>query len=140
MKYLSNFSIKHILARLFACIVIILATYNPLGYSVYHWFSVDFFADFKIKIFLSIAGAISYYFIFRVIYSNHGILGIATLLLMTALSIFELYHQSFQLNASNTAFILLAEIVFAVYLGIALSTPHIVTRLSGQAQKRILTG
>lgn len=136
----SYFGRNHLLIRIIGCITMVLVTYNPSGNSIYHWFVADLFSDFKIKLLLIIIFGIALYFMIRIIYSNNGMFGVGLLLSMIALSIYELHYRSIEWSLGQITFIFLAEIVFAIYLALALSVPHIVTRLSGQTQKRFIGG
>lgn len=140
IKKFNYFGLAHLLIRIIACTTMVLAIYNPSENSIYHWFIEDLFADFKIKILLITLGFISVFFMARIIYSNNGAFGVLLLFSMIAISIYELHHRVVEWSLGQVAFIFLAEIVFAIYLALALSIPHIVTRLSGQTQKRFIGG
>lgn len=140
MNKFNYFGLNHLLIRIIACVAMVIITYNPYENSIYHWFVSDFFSDFKIKILLITTGSVALYFMIRVIYSNNGVLGVALLLTMIGLSIYELHYRTSEWSLGQITFIFLAEIIFAIYLALALSVPHIVTRLSGQTQKRFIGG
>lgn len=140
MKKFNYFGLSHLIIRIIACIAIVLIAYNPSGNSIYHWFIEDLFADFKIKVLLIMLGLISIFFMARIIYSNNGVFGVLLLFSIIAISIYELHYRVVEWDLGQVAFIFLAEIIFAIYLALALSVPHIVTRLSGQTQKRFIGG
>jgi hypothetical protein len=115
---------------------LVLLTYNPFGHSFYHWItgpSEDFFST---KLLVGVGLFSAYMVLGWIIASQIGRVGIATGLLLLALSILEALRQT----EGATPVLRRFAVMFCVgtVLAIGLTWPHISVNLSGTINKRYL--
>lgn len=134
-----HFGIRGFVVRLFLCTVVVFVSYNPLEMSLYHWVTSDFYTDLVVKFLISVLMIIIYSFMVIVIYTTLEWIGVLIGSVMTAIVMHEVHAGGIDWTGREHLLVLTNQAVLAVALAVAFSTPHIVSRLSGQAQKRYLT-
>jgi hypothetical protein len=131
-----------LIARFLFSLGLVFATYNPTGYSFYHWIA-DFGAGPpSAKAVVALALVMIYYAIFRVVFSafrRSGMImgGLAALLFATELARIAARWRS---HPSWDFYVLLSEYVtlcgVAIVIALGVSWSHLMERLTGQLQKR----
>ena len=131
-----------LVARFLFSLALVFATYNPTGYSVYHWVA-DFGAGPpSVKAAVTLALVMVYYAMFRVVFSalrRSGMImgGLAALLFATELARILAEWRS---HPTWDFYFLLAQYVtlcgIAIVIALGVSWSHLIERLTGQLQKR----
>ena len=133
---MNNFNFISFLLRFMGAVVIVFASYNPSGYSYFHWVQTTLAAGgtgFAAEhAFLGVVALIGWAVLLRSTFNALGILGlilaaafIGTFVwLMTSYGLFEV--------ESSTAIMWTAEVSLSALLAIGMSWSHIRRRLSGQ--------
>ncbi|MGE4219639.1 MAG: DUF6524 family protein [Alphaproteobacteria bacterium] len=134
-----QFQIEHFLLRLALTAALVFGTYNPMGFSAYHWIKADIYHHTDLIVLIVIALIIVYAFFARVIYSIIELPGLAIGVVMVALTILEIRHQIGAGAEGSDAMQMIALATVSLYAAVMLSYPHVVERLTGQVQKRYLT-
>jgi hypothetical protein len=131
-----------VFARFLFSLALVLATYNPTGYSFYHWI-IDFGDGLlSLKVVVALILAMIYYMLFRVVFAafrRSGMIvgGLAGVLFATELARVVAAQQS---QHSWHFYFLLGQYVtlcaVAIVLSFGVSWSHLMERLTGQLQKR----
>lgn len=131
-----SFGIFDFLWRMSAAIILVLVTYNPSGYSYFHWFKSALSGDG--------AGAFHYFvgvvllagWAIFVIATSHSLGAFGTLLSAAVIGtgIWLLADLGIVQAESAAAITWLALIALAILLAVGLSWAHIWRRLSGQIE------
>jgi hypothetical protein len=129
-------------ARFLFSLVLVLATYNPTGYSFYHWIT-DFGIGLpSLKAIVALILAMIYYMMFRVVFAafrRSGLIfgGLAAVLFAIVLAGVVVPRRS---EHSWHFYFLLGQYVtlcaVAIVLSFGVSWSHLIERLTGQLQKR----
>lgn len=125
----------HVFIRTLACVAFVLATYNPSGYSYWDWVAEGVTTT---NAAVGVMLVIVYAFLVWVVVAELGIVGTLSGLVLAALVGRQLYLLAAPDSAAGMVFQLVALVCFAGFLGIGLSWSTLVTRLSGQINKRFL--
>jgi len=129
-------------ARFLFSLALVLATYNPSGYSFYHWM-IDFGAGLpSLKVIVALILAMIYYVIFRVVFAafrRSGLIvgGLAVLLFTIELAgvvVARRSQHSWHFYFLLSQYITLCAVAIVLSLGVSWS--HLIERLTGQLQKR----
>jgi len=131
---MKNFNLISFLIRLAAAVIIVLLTFNPSGYSYYHWFSEslaksDFAAEHA---FSGIVLLIGWTVLVRSTLRSLGTIGLV--LASAFIGTFVWLIASYDLldADSETSITWIALVSLATLLAIGMSWSHIRRRLSGQ--------
>lgn len=127
--------LHHVFIRALACVAFVLATYNPSGYSYWDWLS-DGVTTTNAAV--GIVILIIYVFLFWVVLGSLGLVGTLSGLVVAALVARQLYLIAAPETAVGMVLQVIALTCFAGFLGVGLSWPALMTRLSGQVHKRFL--
>lgn len=129
-------------ARFLASLLFVFATYNPTGYSFYHWIT-DFDAGrLSLKATVAVGLAMLYYAIFRLVFGALRRSGLvvgalaATLFAVEAVAVLvpRQAHPTWHFYFVLGQYIALLAIAIVVSFGMSWS--HLVEMLTGQLQKR----
>jgi hypothetical protein len=130
------------LVRFLCSLALVFATYNPTGYSFYHWIT-DFGAGLpSLKVIVALTLVMIYYAIFRVVFaafrrSGLVVAGLATVLFGSELAAVVATPQS---QHSWHFYLLVSQYgtlcAVAIVLALGVSWSHLIERLTGQLQKR----
>lgn len=126
----------HVFIRVLACMAFVLATYNPSGYSYWDWVAEG---ATTAKAAVGIMILIVYVFLFWVVLASLGGIGTIGGGVAAALTGRQIYLVAAPETAVGMVLQVIALCCFAMFLGIGLSWPALMTRLSGQEHKRYLT-
>jgi len=131
------------LVRFLFTLALVFATYNPTGYSFYHWIVTDTGVDLlSLKVIVTMTLVMIYYAIFRVVFAafrRSGLIvgGLAAFLLATELASIVAGLRS---KPSWHFYLLLSQYFalcgVAIVLSLGVSWSHLIERLTGQLQKR----
>jgi hypothetical protein len=131
-----------VFARFLFSLALVFSTYNPTGYSFYHWIA-DIGAGLpSLKVIVALALLMIYYAIFRVVFAafrRSGLLvaGLAGLLFASEVASLVASHRP---HHPWHFYFLLSQYVtlcaVAIVLSFGVSWSHLIERLTGQLQKR----
>lgn len=129
---MGQFGWDKFLYRFFAALVIVFATYNPEGYSYYHWLVDDGFNITVFKAFVGVALVIAWVILLRATLGSLGLIGLVLAFAFFGLGAWLLVDLM-ALDLKNLKVASYAvEIVFSFVLSIGVSWSHIRRRISGQ--------
>ena len=131
-----------VLARFLFTLTLVLATYNPTGYSFFHW-ATDFGAGLpSLKVMVGVTLVMIYYVMFRVVFAAFRQSGLIVSFLVVVLCVVELGNVfAAQQSQNSWQFYVLASqyvtlFIVAIVLSLGVSWSHLIERLTGQLQKR----
>jgi hypothetical protein len=136
-----RFSLSSLIARLVVSLLLVLSTYNPSGYSIYHWLIAGEVGPISLRAFALLALAILYYAIFRAVFGAFRWPGLIAAGLVSVLCTLLLVpvvapHAGSPLASFLLAGQILAPVALALIIAFGLSWSHLIQRLTGQLQKR----
>jgi len=137
----SRFTLQAYLLRLFLAALVVFGTYNPSGYSFFHWFFMatnfsDVFSGnietmFILKVFTLVALSIGWVVYIRATSSSLGIIGTLMTVAFFVL-LFWLMVDVGLLGNSSEWIQYIALVIASFVLATGMSWSHIKRRLSGQ--------
>jgi hypothetical protein len=128
--------------RLLGSLLLVFSTYNPTGYSYYHWVMNGSLAPVALKVFIGIGLVLVYGVVLTVMFAafrRAGLIvaGLAALLFSIELAIVVVPIQR---GASWQSWVVLGQYgvlsALAVVIAFGVSWSHLIERLTGQQQKR----
>jgi hypothetical protein len=128
--------------RLLGSLLLVFSTYNPAGYSYYHWMMNGSFSPIALKVFVGIGLVLVYGVVLTVMFAafrGAGLFagGLAALLFSIELAIIVVPTQH---EASWQRWVVIGQysvlIAVAVVIAFGVSWSHLIERLTGQQQKR----
>jgi hypothetical protein len=128
--------------RLLGSLLLVFSTYNPAGYSYYHWMMNGSFSPIALKVFVGIGLVLVYGVVLTVMFAafrGAGLIagGLAALLFSIELAIIVVPTQH---EASWQRWVVIGQysvlIAVAVVIAFGVSWSHLIERLTGQQQKR----
>jgi hypothetical protein len=131
-----------VFARFLCALALVLATYNPTGYSFYHWIIALGEGLLSLKVVVAMTLAMIYYMLFRVVFAAFRRSGMIVGGLAGVLFATELARVAATGHSQHTwhFYFLLGQYVtlcaVAIVLSIGVSWSHLMERLTGQLQKR----
>jgi hypothetical protein len=123
-----------VLIRVALAIVLVLATYNPTGYSFYHWLSAPPVGITAIKALLGVILLIGWVICLRTVFVALGWLGVILGVALLAAVTWVFVDSRWIDLAAPTAIAWLALLILGVILGIGLSWSLIRARFTGQVE------
>lgn len=136
----SDIGVGGIALRVLGALALVLLTFNPSGYSYYHWALTDlgsFSAPKALPGAILLGGWLLYV---RAAFRSLGLLGFVILSLIFASFVWLLSYWGIVHAGSRTALPWTALIVFATILGIGLSWSAVRRRVTGQVDTEELPG
>jgi hypothetical protein len=137
-----RFSLSSLIARLLVSLLLVFATYNPSGYSIFHWLTADGNGPMSLKIIALLALAILYYAIFRVAFGAFrwsGLFAATLVSVFLSLTVVPIFLPD-DLDSRLATILLAAQYVVptsvALVMAFGMSWSHVIQRLTGQLQKR----
>jgi len=128
--------IFHVLFRSLLCASVVMGTYNPSTHSYLHW-AADGMTTTKAAV--GVVLAVIWVFLFWVVSGSLGVKGMAAGLTVAGLGGHQLYRLVEPASAVRPVIEVIALASFALFLGVGVSWPALMTRLSGQVHKRYLS-
>jgi small-conductance mechanosensitive channel len=120
-----------ILRWLFA-ILIVLITYNPTHYSLFHWLIPFENVQLPLKILASLVMLVIYIIFIRATFRSIGVLGIILATAVSSTIVWLFIDQGWMSLENKTAITWIALVVVGTILGIGISWSHIRRKLTGQ--------
>jgi len=134
-----SFGIQRFVTRWLAAMFLVLATYNPSGYSYYHWVSELDIGNWILKILVALVLGILYATFGLATRRSLGRLGIAAWLLFFAVVTWMLVDFGLIRIAGSGTVATIVLVDLANLLAIGLSWSYLRARLSGQADTNNVT-
>lgn len=129
---MNKFGWDGFLYRFVAAIVVVFATFNPEGYSYYHWALEDIAAMTILKAFVGVTLLIAWVILLRATLGSLGLIGMVLAMLFFGLGTWLLI-DFFKLDLNNLKVLSYAiEVVLSFILSIGVSWSHVRRRVSGQ--------
>jgi Family of unknown function (DUF6524) len=120
--------------RLFGAIAVVLLTYNPMGYSFYHWALRDLAAITALKAFAGALLLVGWIVCIRTAFVSLGALGLLLSVLVLGTLVWMLQDYGI-LNADNPSLLSwVTLIVIGIIFGIGLSWSLLRARVTGQVE------
>lgn len=127
----TSFQFSSFLMRFFFALALVLLTFNPNGYSFYHWATEQVFA-LPVLLLAGIILLIGWVIFLRATLRSLGPIGITlTVGLFACLAWVGIYYNL--LDIGSTVFIYIVLVIISAVLAIGMSWSHVRRRLSGQA-------
>lgn len=123
-----------VVVRLILALLLVLATYNPTGYSFYHWISAPPTGVTAVKAFASVLLAIGWIVCLRTAYVALGVLGVVLVVALLATFVWLLVDMHVLEATGANALTWIGLVIFGVVLGIGLSWSLIRQRATGQVE------
>jgi len=134
-----SFGIQRFVTRWLAAMFLVLATYNPSGYSYYHWVSEPDIGDWILKLLVGVVLAILYATFGLATQRSLGRLGIAAWLLFFAVVTWTMNDFGLIRIAGSGTLATIALVNLANLLAVGVSWSYVRARLSGQADTNNVT-
>jgi hypothetical protein len=128
----TRFSLSGLLVRFVVALFLVFATFNPSGYSYYHWVINRGDSSLPLLVLAGVALLIGWVIFLRATLRSLGPIGITLALALFGCFIWLAVDFNL-LNVSSQPFVYVVLVVSAAVLGIGMSWSHIRRRLSGQA-------
>jgi hypothetical protein len=130
------------LVRFLSSLAFVFATYNPTGYSIFHWIADVGQGKLPLKAGVGLALAMIYYVIFRVVFAafrRSGLIvaGLFAVLFASELASIVVPRRSqpfWNFNILVSQYIILCAVAIVIATGVSWS--HMIEQLTGQLQKR----
>jgi hypothetical protein len=127
-----NLSLGGVLARFAASLVLVVATFNPTGYSFVHWIAANFPHLEPIQLVVGIALLGLWLFFLHATWRSLGTVGVVLGLAFLAAVVWLFASWGWFHSATHTSMIWLALLLIACLLTFGLSWALIQRRISGQ--------
>jgi hypothetical protein len=123
-----------VVVRLVLAMVLVLATYNPCGYSFYHWISAPPAGITAVKAFASVVLAIGWIVCLRTAHVALGALGVVLVVALLATFVWLLVDARLLQANDADALTWIGLVIVGFVLGIGLSWSLIRARATGQIE------
>ena len=127
-----NFTFSSFGLRFLFSAILVFATYNPEGYSYFHWVKNDFPSLAVEQYFVGVVLIIGYVIFLRATMRSLGIIGVGLALNFFGLLVAMLFKWGWISLDASRAVAYVVEILIAVVLAIGMSWSHIRRRMAGQ--------
>jgi hypothetical protein len=127
-----NLSLGGVLARFVASLVLVIATFNPTGYSFVHWIAANFPHLQPIQLVVGIALLGLWLFFLHATWRSLGTVGVVLGLAFLAAVVWLFASWGWFHSATHTSMIWMALVLIACLLTFGLSWALIQRRISGQ--------
>src|SRR4029077_20337237 len=134
-----SFGIQRFITRWLAAMFLVLATYNPSGYSYYHWVSELDIGDWILKLLVGVVLVILYATFGLATQRSLGRLGIAAWLLFFAIATWTMIDLGLLRIAGAGTMAMIVLVNLANVLAVGVSWSYLRARLSGQADSNNVT-
>ncbi len=134
-----SFGIQRFVTRWLAAMFLVLATYNPSGYSYYHWVSELDIGNWILKLLIGVLLVILYATFGLATQRSLGRLGIAAWLLFFTVVTWTMIDLGLIRIAGSGTVATIALVNLANLLAVGVSWSYVRARLSGQADTNNVT-
>jgi Na+/melibiose symporter-like transporter len=128
----AGFSFSGMVARFLVALILVFASFNPSGYSYFHWVMNRGDSSLPLLVLAGVALLIGWVIFLRATMRSLGVLGIVLAAALFGCLVWLAVDFNL-LDVASQLFIYIVLIVFAAVLGVGMSWSHIRRRLSGQA-------
>jgi hypothetical protein len=128
-----NFSFAGFGLRFLFSAILLFATYNPEGYSYFHWVKQQFPSISIEQAFVGVVLLIGYVIYLRATLRSLGPIGLGLAIAFFGLLVAMLFKWGWLSLDSANLLTYVVEILLAVILAVGMSWSHIRRRMSGQA-------
>jgi len=126
------FTARSFLQRWVAALALVLATFNPTGYSYLHWIRESGSDQLPVKVVVGIVVLILYIVFLRATLRSIGPIGVGLAAAFFAAFIWMLFNYDLLAAEQTTLLTYVGLVVVATIMAVGLSWSHIRRRLSGQ--------
>jgi predicted neutral ceramidase superfamily lipid hydrolase len=119
--------------RLLGALALVFATFNPSGYSFYHWAAKSLPSNTAVVVLAGIALLIAWTVFLRATMRSLGFLGVALTIAFFAALVWVAVSYGWLALENQRVIVWLVLVVVAVVLALGMSWSHVRRRLSGQA-------
>ena len=127
-----RFNATSFLVRWAMALVMVLATFNPTGYSFYHWAMAPSDGNLPVKVFAGVGLLILYVIFLRATWRSIGPIGVGLVLAFFGALIWMAFYYGLLEPGQTTALTYVGLVLVATVMAIGLSWSHVRRRLSGQ--------
>ena len=129
-----SISFTGIMIRIVVSLLLVLLTYNPGGYSYFHWVLADLGAFDALKGFVGAVLLVAWVEFVRTALVSLGSLGVILSALVLGTLVWMLYDFGLLSTTRSSAFVWIILVVTGIILGIGLSWSLIRQRATGQVE------
>ncbi|MBK6585324.1 MAG: hypothetical protein IPG20_21025 [Gammaproteobacteria bacterium] len=129
-----SISFTGIMIRIVVSLLLVLLTYNPGGYSYFHWVLADLGAFDALKGFVGAVLLVAWVVFVRTALVSLGSLGVILSALVLGTLVWMLYDFGLLSTTRSSAFVWIILVVTGIILGIGLSWSLIRQRATGQVE------
>ena len=119
--------------RLLAALALVLLTFNPTGYSFYHWVAMSLPHVSPVAVVVGILLLVGWIVFLTATMRSIGLLGVVIALAFFAAVVWMIVSWGWLDPHNPTAMAWIVLLVFAIILAIGVSWSHLRRRLTGQA-------
>ncbi|MGH8249153.1 MAG: DUF6524 family protein [Steroidobacteraceae bacterium] len=130
---MDNFSFTGFLWRVVFALVLVLATFNPAGYSYFHWVRENFPSFTPARAVLGIVLLILWIFLWRSMMQAIGFLGLALMAVFTAALVWLFVSWGWLDVRNATTMTWVVLVALGLILGVGMSWAIVRQKLTGQA-------
>ena len=127
-----RFTMASFLQRWVAALVLVLATFNPTGYSYVHWLNGPTSENLPFKVILGILLVILYIIFLRATLRSIGPFGVGLVVALFGAMVWTLFYYEIITLGQTTVLTYFGLVILATILAVGISWSHIHRRLSGQ--------
>jgi hypothetical protein len=129
----NDFRASGVLVRVAFSLALVFLTFNPTGWSYYHWLSTHLTPVDPLVVIAGIVLLGAWLFLVRATFSSMGPLGVGLLLALFAAIVWWMVTRGWLSMADRSAMAWVVLTCLGLLLGIGMSWAHIRARISGQA-------
>ena len=127
----ASFQFSSFVTRFIIALVLVLVSFNPSGYSFFHWATQQLFA-LPVLLLMGVVLLIGWVIFLRATLRSLGPIGITLAVALFACLVWVAIYYNL-LAVGSTLFIYIILVVFSAVLAIGMSWSHVRRRMSGQA-------
>jgi hypothetical protein len=121
------------LARIAAALLLVIVTFNPSGYSFYHWVAVDPLHPGAVQLLAGVALLICWVIYVTATMRSLGLIGVVLLLALFGALVWLAVEQGWLQLGANRAMAWIGLLAAGLILGVGMCWSFVRRRLSGQA-------
>ncbi len=133
-----SFSTNNFLVRGVAALVLVLVSFNPEGYSYFHWVSGASADNLPLKVLAGIILLILYVIFLRATWRSIGPIGVGLALAFFGAIVWALFYYDLLTLAQHKVITYIVLLLIAGVMAVGLSWSHIRRRLSGQVDTDVV--
>lgn len=118
--------------RMVMALLLVLATFNPTGYSYFHWVQPDFPKVDAVKALAGVVLLIGWVIFFRSTMRSLGLIGVILALLFFGALVWVAVQYGWLESGNTRVFVWIGLFVIAAILGVGVFWSHVRKRLTGQ--------